>query len=338
MENTPVVFFEAENWERSIIEESLSLPPLQARFVAAPLSAATVDQALDSAIVSVFIHSVVTEELLNSLPKLRLIATRSTGFDHIDLTACHKRGVAVANVPHYGENTVAEHTFGLILTLSRNIHNAYLRTASGNFSLEGLQGFDLRGKTLGVIGAGNIGLHVIRIARGFGMEVLAYDARQQPLLAEVLGFNYASLQELLSRADIITLHVPASPTTHHLINRETLGLVKRGALLINTARGSVVDTDSLIWALDEGILAGAGLDVLEGEEYLNEESHLLAAPQAQETLRTLLTNHILMHRPNVVITPHIAFNSREALARIVETTVDNIGAYLEGRAVNLVQV
>jgi len=334
LEHRPVVFFEAEEWERSTIERLT--PPFQSRFVTAPLSVATAGEARDSMAVSVFIHSHINGEVLAALTDVGLIATRSTGFDHIDLPACKERGVAVANVPHYGENTVAEHTFGLILTLSRNIHKAYLRTSSGDFTLEGLQGFDLKGKTLGVVGAGNIGLHVIQIARGFGMEVLAYDVQQGPMLAEVLGFRYVSLKELLSRSDIITLHMAALPSTHHLINRETLAFVKRGALLINTARGSIVDTEALIWALDEGLLAGAGLDVLEGEEYLKEERQLLGAPQAQDTLRTLVTNHILMHRPNVVITPHIAFNSHEALTRIVQTTIENITAFLEGHSNNLV--
>jgi D-lactate dehydrogenase len=185
-------------------------------------------------------------------------------------------------------------------------------------------------------GAGNIGLHVIRIARGFGMRVLAYDARPHPLLAEVLGFTYTDLDTLLAESDIVSLHVPALPETYHLINRETLGKMKRGALLINTARGSVVDTEALLWALEEGILAGAGLDVIEGEEYIKEESALLKMPLAEQTLKQVVQAHLLLRRDDVVFTPHIAFNSHEAVQRILDTTLENLKAFLEGQPQNTV--
>jgi len=264
------------------------------------------------------------------------VATRSTGFDHVDTAAARERGVVVSNVPAYGENTVAEHVFGLILTLSRKIMQAYRRVSQGQLSLEGLMGFDLMGKTLGVVGAGRIGLHVIRIARGFNMNVLAYDVRPQPLLAEVLGFSYAPLGELLQRADIITLHTPYMPQTHHLINRDSFKLMKRGALLINTARGGLVDTAALLEALDDGILAGAGLDVIEGEELIGEEQRLVASPVAEDTLRTVLRHHALLRYENVIITPHIGFYSREAVERILDTTVSNIRSFLAGQPTNSV--
>jgi D-lactate dehydrogenase len=278
----------------------------------------------------------VTREVLDQLPRLRAVATRSTGYDHIDLAACRERGVVVSNVPTYGENTVAEHTFGLILALSRRIHQAYVRTVQGNFSLEGLRGFDLKGRTLGVVGTGHIGLHVIRIGRGFGMEVLACDVRQQPLLAEVLGFAYLSLEELLARSDIVSLHVPYLPSTHHLLSRERMAGMKRGSLLINTARGGLVDTDVLLWALDAGIIAGAGLDVLEGEELLAEEQLLLGQNVATEKLQAAIRGHLLLRRENVVFTPHIAFDSEEAIRRILDTTVENVRAALGGTPINVV--
>ncbi|MFQ3611157.1 MAG: NAD(P)-dependent oxidoreductase, partial [Fimbriimonadales bacterium] len=249
--------------------------------------------------VAVFVWTKVTRAIIERLPNLKLVLTMSTGYDHIDLAACRERGIAVCNVPHYGENTVAEHTFALILALSRKIRQAQGWLMHPSRSVSELRGFDLYGKTLGVVGAGNIGLHVIRIARGFGMQVLAYDKRPHPLLAEVLGFTYTDLNNLLSQSDIVSLHVPAIPETYHLINRETLSLMKRGALLINTARGSVVDTEALLWALDEGILGGAGLDVLEGEEYIKEESALLKAPLAEQTLRNVVQAYLLMRRENV---------------------------------------
>lgn len=331
-----IAFFEVEDWEREFFAREF--PEHELVFSSEPLDADTVEQAGGAEALSVFIHSRVSPTVLAALPDLRFIATRSTGYDHVDLEACRERDIRVANVPYYGENTVAEHTFGLILTLSRNIVKAHLRTTRGDFTLRGLQGFDLMGKTLGVVGAGSIGLHVIRIAKGFGMEVLAFDVHQSRLIAEVLGFQYADLPELLRRADIVTLHAPYSPSTHHLISRETLATMKRGALLVNTARGGLVDTEALLWALDEGILGGAALDVLEGEELITEERQLLNQPEAEDKLRMLLRQHLLVRRENVVITPNSAFYSREALQRILDTTVANIRAVELGEPVNLVGV
>ena len=240
------VFFETAPWERRYLTRTLGGQRVQALYITAPLTAETYRAAASAAIISVFIYSTLTSALLRKLPKLRLIATRSTGFDHIDLAACKNRKVTVSNVPSYGENTVAEHTFALILALSRNIHKAYVKTIKGDFSLEGLQGFDLKGKTLGVIGAGHIGLHVIKMAKGFGMDVLVYDVVKNVFLSEVLDYRYVSLETLLRSSDIVSLHTPYLITTHHLMNRRTFGLMKRGALLINTARGGLIDTDALV--------------------------------------------------------------------------------------------
>lgn len=283
-----------------------------------------------------FIHTQIGAAELDRLPALRLIATRSTGLDHLDVAACQARDVAIANVPGYGENAVAEHAFALLLSISRKIHLAQERTRQGDFTLEGLRGFDLYGKTFGVVGAGAIGLHAIRIAKGFGMRVLAYDTKYSALLSEVIGFRYTSLDEVLAESDVLSLHAPAIPATYHLINRESLGKMKRGAVLINTARGSLVATEDLTWALDAGILAGAGLDALEGEEFLQREEELLSNESSAERLRLLLANHILQRRANVVITPHIAFNTDEALRRILETTIQNVRAFLAGEPEHLV--
>src|SRR6266540_3994029 len=276
-------------------------------------------------VLSVFVGSRVGDELLAACPDLELVATRSTGFDHVDLAACRARGVAVANVPTYGENTVAEHTFALILALSRNVHKAWVRTQRGDFSLAGLQGFDLRDRTLGLVGTGHI-----------GMEVVAADPQPQPLLAEVIGFRYLELGELVARADIVSLHAPYTPATHHLVDRALLARFKRGALLINTARGGLVDTEALLWALDEGILGGAGLDVLEGEELLTEDRRMLASKHDESALRRLVENQLLAGREDVVVTPHIGFDSAEAVQRILDVTAGNVAAYLAGRPQNLV--
>jgi D-lactate dehydrogenase len=288
------------------------------------------------AVLSVFVGSRVDRQLLDACPDLRLVATRSTGLDHVDLAACADRGVAVANVPTYGENTVAEHTFALILALSRNVHKAWVRTQRGDFSIEGLRGLDLRGRTIGLIGVGHIGLHTAKIARGFGMHVLAADPRPQPLLAELVGFRYVGLEELVASADIVSLHAPLVPATRHVVDRELLKRFKRGALLVNTARGGLVDTEALLWALDEGILAGAGLDVLEGEELLTEDRRRLALERDEASLRVLVENQLLAGREDVVVTPHIGFDSIEAVQRIAEVTATNVAAFLAGHPENLV--
>lgn len=326
--------FEAKKWEKPLFRKHLKNHRLT--FCPDPLGKDTVFQYKNIDIAVVFIYSKLTKTLLQKLPRLKFIATKSTGFDHIDLAYCRKKGIVVSNVPFYGENTVAEHTFALILSLSRNIHKSYFRTLRNDFSIEGLKGFDLKNKTLGVIGTGHIGLHVIKIAKGFGMHVLAYDVQKKPFLSEVLGFRYVDLITLLKKSDIITLHVPYNSSTHHLIDKKTLSHIKKGAILINTSRGGVVDTDALIEALDKKILSGAGLDVIEGEEYIKEEKQLLYDGKNQEAIANLVRDHILLSKDNVVYTPHIAFYSQEALERILSTTVENILAFLENCPKNTV--
>jgi D-lactate dehydrogenase len=330
-----ISFFELEDWELEALRKA-RFEGHTVELSSEALGPRTLARDGDADIISPFIHSALDAAALARLPKLKFIATRSTGYDHIDLAICRARGIQISNVPSYGENTVAEHTFALILALSRNIHKAFVHTLARDIPFKELRGFDLAGKTLGVIGAGRIGLHAIKIAKGFGMHVVAYDLRREALLAEVLNFRYVELDELLSVSDIISLHCPYTRETHHMLNLENIGKVKRGALLVNTARGGLVDPAALTRALDEGILAGAALDVLEGEELLKDERQILEQPLAQDKLRTLLLNHSLLNRDNVVITPHIAFNSREAVERILSTTIENIRAYLAGSPVNLV--
>jgi D-lactate dehydrogenase len=287
--------------------------------------------------VSPFVHMQIGRDVIDMLPNLKLITTRSTGHDHVDVGYAKQKGIFVSNVPTYGENTVAEHTFSLILALSRNVHKAWARTLSGDFSLEGLRGFDLNGKTIGVVGTGHIGLFVVKIAKGFGMNVIAYDPYPNLRTAEIMGFTYTELNDLLNQSDIVTLHAPLTPGTHHMIGQHNIGQFKKGALLINTSRGALIDTEALLRGLDEKILAGAGLDVLEGEEIFSEEKQLLGNPEASnESLKTALRNLSLLRRPNLVITPHIAFDSQEAVERILDTTIGNINAYRRGSPRNLV--
>ncbi len=331
-----IVLTELHEWEEKFLRERIE-PPHDVVVLRGIMEDADVEKLADAEIISPFIYSKLTAERLAKLPKLKLISTRSTGFDHIDVAECAKRGITVSNVPFYGENTVAEHTFALILALSRKVHEAFVRVRAGNFSLDGLRGFDLKDKTIGVVGAGHIGLHVIRIARGFGMNVLAFDVHRDNFLSEVLGFTYADMHTLLENSDIITLHAPYNKHTHHLINRDNIREIKRGAILINTARGGLVDTEALLTALENKILAGAGLDVLEGEETIYEESALLGDALNPERLRRAIQNHVILKHPNVVFTPHNAFNSQEALERILDTTATNITSFIAGAPRNVVK-
>ena len=331
-----VACFETATWEKRFLARAFKQQKLSARFDRSALLEDNAQDATGAEIISVFIYSKLTAALLRKLPSLRFIATRSTGFDHIDLRECRKRRITVANVPSYGENTVAEHTFALILALSRNIHKAHVQTMKGDFSLAGLEGFDLKGKTLGIVGAGRIGLHVVKIAKGFGMNVLVSDVHKNLFLKEVLDFEYAPLEALLRQSHIVSLHTPYSASTHHMMDRKAFSLMRRGSLFINTARGGLVDTEALVWALDSGILSGAGLDVLEEESLVKEERQLLSKDFSKEKLANALRTHILLHRENVVITPHIAFDSKEALQRILETSVQNIAAFISRNPINVV--
>jgi D-lactate dehydrogenase len=328
-----VAFFEVKDWERAYLNERLPRDIAHFEDGTLTMPGAGIQ---DVEALSVFIHSQVTPQVLEGLPNLKFIATRSTGFDHIDLDACLKRGIVVSNVPSYGENTVAEHTMALLLMMARKVHQSVIQVRSGHVDLAELTGFDLQGKTIGVIGAGHIGLHVIRIARGFGMRVLAYDVRSEPFLADLLGFAYVTMDQLLAESDIVTLHCPLTEKTQHMVGRGQFARMKRGALLINTSRGGLVDTDALVGALESRRLGGVGLDVLEGEELIKEEQQLLQQPVDIERLRTAVRNRVLLAREDVVFTPHNAFNSREALVRILEVTIANLESFRAGQAVHKV--
>lgn len=328
-------FFEVKDKEIDFLKSRLDGHELV--FFDQPLSKDNLPANKDLEVVSVFAGSVIGEEVINALPSLKFIATRTTGYDHVDLEQARARNILVSNVPSYGENTVAEFAFALLLALSRKIFAAYDRIReTGSFGLEGLQGFDLQGKTLGVVGTGKIGLNAIRIAKGFEMKVIAYDAFPKQELANTLGFEYVAFQDLLGRSDVISLHVPYLKTTHHLINKENIKLIKPGAILINTSRGGVVETDALVWALNQGILAGAGLDVLEEEAPTKDELQFLLYGRPDEhNLKTILQNHVLIDMENVIITPHNAFNTKEALGRILDITAENILGFVQGTPKNL---
>ena len=256
----------------------------------------------------------VTREVLDGLPNLKLIVTRSAGYDHIDLAEVARRGIPVCNVPDYGAHMIAELAFGLLLAVARNIVRGHERYRDERrFSDEGLKGIELCGRTLGVIGTGRIGLHSIRIANGFGMKVIAHDVVENPSAAE-LGFTYVPLQSVLADSDAVTLHVRLNESTHHLIDAKRLAQMKPGSILVNTSRGAVVDTPALIDALHSGHLAGAGLDVLEDER---ETYHNFAGL-------------------NVVVTPHLGWYTDGAVDRIQAITLENIAAFMRGEPINQV--
>ncbi|MBU0612662.1 hydroxyacid dehydrogenase [Patescibacteria group bacterium] len=325
-----VAFFEVEKWEKEYLENELKGHDL--KFYEGIVDKKSIREIQNIDIISPFIYSRIDKSVLNSLPNLKLVSTRSTGFDHIDIKAATKAKIKVANVPTYGANTVAEHTFALILSLARKIHKSYERTSRGNFSLEGLRGFDLRDKTIGIVGGGHIGQHVARIAKGFNMNVLVFDVRRDLKMAKSMGFKYETLENLIKKSDIITLHAPYNKKTRHLINRKNIKLIKDGAMIINTARGGLIDTTALIDGLRSGKLTGIGLDVLEEEKYLLKEEAELLSPHFISTneqnlndyLETIVEGHMLLISDKVIVTPHNAFNSKEALERILDTTIENI--------------
>lgn len=329
-----IAFFELEDWEKDYITKNLTDHELI--FFKEPLTSDFNDDLSKVEVLSVFIYSKIDKNTLSKMPNLKFIATRSTGFDHIDVEACKEREIKVSNVPTYGENTVAEHCFALILALSRKIIPSVEKVRRGDFSLDGLRGFDLKGKTLGVIGTGNIGKHVVRMAHGFELNILGYDHKEDQELVTKYGLKYVSIEKLLQNSDIVTLHLPDNPQTHHFIDKEKISHIKKGAYLINTSRGGLVDTEALVNALSDGKLAGAGLDVLEEECNIKEERQILSKQFPKKCLLLDIANNILIKNEKVIVTPHNAFNSQEALLRILSATAENIQSYILKNPTNLI--
>lgn len=294
-------------------------------YVAASLGPDTVFAATGCRAVCLFVNDACNAAIVEALAALgvELIALRCAGFNNVDLAACQQHHVSVVRVPAYSPHAVAEHSVALMLMLNRHLHQAYLRNRAGSFVLEGLTGFDMRGKTVGVVGTGKIGQCVVEILLGFGCRVLTCDKFPNPELACRAGVQYVELSQLLRESDIVTLHVPLFPETHYLINRQAIGQMKRGAMLINTSRGGLVDTKALIEGLKSGQIGYAGLDVYEEEAgvFFHDVSNRVLT---DDVLARLLTFN------NVVITSHQAFLTREALANIADTTLANLGEFERG--------
>ena len=282
------------------------------------LTVATAELADGFDAVCAFVNDELTAAVIDTLARggVRTIALRSAGYNHVDLAAARRAGLRVVRVPAYSPYAVAEHTVGLILTLNRKLHRAYNRVREGNFALEGLLGFDLRGRTAGIVGTGRIGQVVAEILRGFGCRLLAHDPYPSPRCLE-LGVEYAELARVLRESDVITLHCPLTPESRHLIDAAALSLMKDGVMLINTSRGALVDTRAAIDALKTGRIGYLGLDVYE------EEADLFFEDRSGRVIQDDVFSRLLTF-PNVVITGHQAFFTAEALANIAETTLANL--------------
>lgn len=329
-------FFELEGWEKSAIETQLAGHDL---FLSGDkVTALEMPDRRDFEVLSVFVNSRVDAAVLDAFPNLKYVITRSTGYDHIDLAECKKRGIPVSFVPGYGDNTVAEYAFGLMVNLTRKMYQSIDQIKeTGSFNLTGMRGVDLAGKTLGVIGTGRIGKKMIKISKGFEMNVVAFDPFPDAKAAAELGYTYVPFEDLLKQSDVITLHCLYTPQTHHLINKTNINLLKKGSFLVNTARGPLVETEAITMAITQGILAGAAMDVLEEEgETKDELLHLAKGHPKEEELRTMILNHAMMKMPNVLITPHNAFNSQEALARILNFALGSITSFTKGEITNAV--
>ncbi len=325
--------FSTRAYDRQFLSQANAGRRHELVFLDSRLDASSVASASGCQGVCAFVNDRLDAEVLRGLHGLgvRLVVLRSAGFNHVDLAAAAGLGLAVGRVPEYSPHAVAEHTVALLLTLNRKIHRAHARVREGNFALEGLLGFDLHGRTVGVVGTGKIGRCFARIMRGFGCEVLASDPHPHAE-AEALGVRYVPLTELLQGSDIVSLHCPLTPATKHLIDAAALVQMKRGAMLLNTSRGAVVDTPAVIAALKTGQLGSLGLDVYE------EEADLFFRDLSDSALQDDVFARLLTF-PNVVVTGHQAFFTEDAMRAIAETTIANVDSFVaEGRPLHAVSV
>jgi D-lactate dehydrogenase len=327
-----MILFSSRPYDRDTFTEANASFHFELHFQESYLDSETAILAHGYDIVCPFVNDTVDEAVLEQLQAggTRLIALRSAGFNHVDLAAAERLGLPVLHVPAYSPHAVAEHAAGLILALNRRLPRAVARTREGDFSLTGLLGFDLHGKTVGIVGTGVIGRTFGRIMAGFGMQVMAYDPGPPAAELLALGTQYVPLDTLLASADIVSLHCPLVPATYHMIDAAALDKMKRGAMLINTGRGGLVESNALVGALKSGQLGHLGLDVYEEEGGLFFEDHS-DTPLQDDVLARLLMF------PNVIVTAHQAFFTREAMNEIAQTTLGNVNAWSDGVPVNVVR-
>ena len=326
--NMRVLIYDAKKYDRETLQAANEANEVRHElvFVESLLNAQTAPLADGFRAVSIFVNDDASAPVLERLARggVRLMALRSTGFNHVDLDAAARCGVTVMRVANYSPYAVAEFAAALLLAVNRKVHRAYNRTREGNFLLDGLQGHDIHGKTVGIIGTGRIGAVFARIMSGFGVVLLGYDLAPNPECVQ-LGMRYASLDELLAQSDIISLHTPLLPSTYHMINAEALAKMKRGVILINTSRGALIDTEALVEALKSGHVGAVGLDVYEEEEglFFRDRSNQIITDDVFARLMTF---------PNVLVTGHQAFFTHEALAQIAATTLRNLTDFEAGHA------
>ncbi len=304
-----ILFLDVEESDRALAAKTFP----DAQFAPGGLTGKKlVDACGDAEVICTFITTAFPREVIQKLPALKMLCTRSVGYDHIDLLACRERGITVCNVPDYGSHVIAEHVFALLLSTLRHVHLGQERVQSGRFDYHGLRGMALKGKTIGIVGTGKIGRAAARIAHGFDMKILAADQCRVEELEKNLGVRYVALAELLAQSDIITLHVPGTKETEHMINAGAFKLMKNGVTLVNTARGSLIDSAALLLALKSGKVAHALLDVLEHENNFEENKELV--------------NH-----PKVVTTPHIAFYADDSMRNMFLDAFQSINEWRQGK-------
>lgn len=335
-----LLIFDYKNSEKSFFK-TLKLDGFEIKFFEERLNEDTVkkiseEDKQNAEVVSMFITSDVNKDVLDEFKNLKLIATRSTGYNHIDLKECTNRGIAVANVSSYGETTVAQYTMGLIIALIRKIIPAFLDLKRMENRSQEYVGRDLNSLTVGVLGTGAIGTKVCKIANAFDMKILAYDFKPNCELSSKYNVEYTDLDTVLSQSDIISLHVPYNDSNYHFIDKKKINKMKQGAYLINTSRGELIDTKALYQALIDKKLTGCALDVGECESFSFDTENLLEnipGTSANCLARAFITQK-LIELPNVIVTPHIAYNTEEAIQTILETTIKNIEFFYKGEASN----
>lgn len=323
-----IVFFSTKPYDEEFFKSSSQNFGHQLRFLEPRLTSETTDLINDEPAVCVFVNDTLDKEVLIKLKDrgVKLIALRCAGYNNVDLKAAHDLGIKVVLVPAYSPNAVAEHTVGLMLALNRKIHRAYARVHEGNFSLEGLLGFDFHGRTAGIIGTGKIGAIVARILLAFGMKVLAHDLVRNPE-CEQAGIEYVEKEELYARSDVISLHCPLTRETNHMIDGKALSMMKDGVMLINTSRGAVLDTCAIIEALKSKKIGYLGLDVYE------HEGNLFFEDLSCEIIQDDIFERLLSF-PNVLITGHQGFFTSDALINIADTTLKSVTEFEQGQALS----
>ncbi|MCA2961188.1 MAG: 2-hydroxyacid dehydrogenase [Silvanigrellales bacterium] len=321
-----VAVFDTHKYDRTALEVANEKYGHDLHFIESRLTERTAKLAEGFPALCSFVNDRLNEDVLRQLHQggVRVVALRSAGFNHVHLESAERLGIAITRVPEYSPYAVAEHAVALILTLNRKIHRSFNRVREFNFALDGLVGFDLFGKTVGVVGTGRIGAVFARIMRGFGCRVLAYDQKPDRTLADTSGVEYVPMNVLLSQSDIVSLHVPLTPETRHILDAKAFACMKHSVMIINTSRGALIETKSLIEALKSGVIGSAGLDVYEEEEGVFFEDHSELGLQ-DDVLARLLTF------PNVLVTSHQAFLTREALSNIADTTLQSLEDFERGR-------